>query len=267
MFESRNICDLGLLQNARTHGPRGTVKPLKNMFYIGPKSTIYFCSGNSNQDPFEPFHSRDRGSQVQRTISLAPFRAGVSLSNISAAPCLALARRRLGSPQVCSISQGHLPGYYVCRLMPFLLSTSVTKPSRAAWSTPQQPIASALPGRNTAVRRSFKTCAKHVPPGPETLPCSFSLCQRFARSYLAFRWFHPRTRDPPVHLSPFAFVLPSQNIAFRGFQNLREARSTRARNPSVQLSLPAVYQVGSNIVFREFFALCLCLARSKFCIN
>ena len=81
----------------------------------------------------------------------------------------------------------------------------------------------------------FKTCAKHVPPGPETLPCSFSLCQRFARSYLAFRRFHPRTRNPPVHLSPFAFALPSQNIAFRGFQNLREARSTRAPNPSVQL--------------------------------
>ena len=115
--------------------------------------------------------------------------------------------------------------------------------------------------------RGFQNLAKHVPPGPETLPCSFSLCQRFARSYLAFRPFHPRTRNPPVHLSPFAFVLPGQNIAFRGFQNLREARSTRARYPSVQLSLPAVYQVGSNIVFREFFALCLCLARSKFCIN
>ena len=122
---------------------------------------------------------------------------------ISAAPCLALAQagRGLGSPQVCSISQGHLPGY-VCRLMPFLLSMSVTKPSREAWSTPLQPIASALTGRNSAVRRfqnlrearstslarskfcileGFKTCTKHVPPGPQTLPCSFSplpaLCQ------------------------------------------------------------------------------------------
>ena len=51
MFESRNICDLGLLQNARTHCPRGTVKTIeKYVFYIGPKSTT-FCSGNSNQDP------------------------------------------------------------------------------------------------------------------------------------------------------------------------------------------------------------------------
>ena len=38
MFESRNICDLGLLQNARTHGPRGTVK---SIFYIGPKPTTF----------------------------------------------------------------------------------------------------------------------------------------------------------------------------------------------------------------------------------
>ena len=41
MFESRNICDLGLLQNARTHGPRGTVKTIDFFFYIGPKSTTF----------------------------------------------------------------------------------------------------------------------------------------------------------------------------------------------------------------------------------
>ena len=102
----------------------------------------------------------------------------------------------------------------------------------------EAPVCSPLPAPcqvEIVQLEGFKTCAKHVPPGPETLPCSFSLCQRFARSYLAFRRFHPRTRNPPVHLSPFAFALPSQNIAFRGFQNLREARSTRAPNPSVQL--------------------------------
>jgi len=41
MFKSRNIRDLGLLQNIRTYGPRGTVKTLKNIFYIGPKSTTF----------------------------------------------------------------------------------------------------------------------------------------------------------------------------------------------------------------------------------
>ena len=43
MFESRNICDLGLLQNARTHGPRGIVKTIVKyyFFYIGPKSTTF----------------------------------------------------------------------------------------------------------------------------------------------------------------------------------------------------------------------------------
>ena len=49
MFESRNICDLGLLQNARTHGPRGTVKTIEK--YILHRTQVhYFCSGNSNQD-------------------------------------------------------------------------------------------------------------------------------------------------------------------------------------------------------------------------
>ena len=190
------------------------------------------------------------------------------------------------------------------------------------------PFAPALPGRNSAFREGFKTCAKHVPPGPQTLPGSFSplpalcplplpcqveilhlegfktcakhvppgpqnppcsfiaLCQRFARSNIAFRRFprpcqarFTRTRDPPVHLSPFApalpgrdsafkrvskparstfhqgpkpfratlahlasalpsplaLALPGRNTAFGGFQNLREARSTRAPKPSVQL--------------------------------
>ena len=51
MFESRNICDLGLLQNARTHGPRGTVKTIET--YILHRTQVhYFCSGNSNQDAY-----------------------------------------------------------------------------------------------------------------------------------------------------------------------------------------------------------------------
>ena len=41
MLESRNVYDIGLLQNARTHGPRGTVKTIENLFYIGPKSTTF----------------------------------------------------------------------------------------------------------------------------------------------------------------------------------------------------------------------------------
>ena len=143
----------------------------------------------------------------------------------------------------------------------------------------------------------FKTCAKHVPPGPQNPPCSFSLlpalcqveycistgfhtcarhvslrhetllctfhplplpcqveilhlekvskparstfhqgpktlraalacCLRFARSNIAFRRFphlrqarFTKTRNPPVHLSPFAAALPGRNSAFRGFQN------------------------------------------------
>jgi hypothetical protein len=51
MFESRNICDLGLLQNARAHGPRGTVKTIEK--YVLHRTQVhYFCSGNSNQDGF-----------------------------------------------------------------------------------------------------------------------------------------------------------------------------------------------------------------------
>ena len=49
MFESRNICDLGLLQNARTHGPRGTVKTIER-YFLHRTQVHYFCSGNSNQD-------------------------------------------------------------------------------------------------------------------------------------------------------------------------------------------------------------------------
>ena len=51
MFESRNICDLGLLQNARTHGPRGTVKTIEKPI-LQRTQVHYFCSGNSLQDPF-----------------------------------------------------------------------------------------------------------------------------------------------------------------------------------------------------------------------
>ena len=51
MFESRNICDLGLLQNARTHGPRGAVKTIEKLI-LQRTQVHYFCSGNSLQDPF-----------------------------------------------------------------------------------------------------------------------------------------------------------------------------------------------------------------------
>ena len=54
MFESRNICDLGLLQNARTHGPRGTVKTIEK-YFLHRTQVHYFCSGNSNQDKFVYF--------------------------------------------------------------------------------------------------------------------------------------------------------------------------------------------------------------------
>ena len=49
MFESGNICDLGLLQNARTHGPRGTVKTIEKPI-LHMTQVHYFCSGNSNED-------------------------------------------------------------------------------------------------------------------------------------------------------------------------------------------------------------------------
>ena len=49
MFESRNICDLGLLQNARTHGPRGIAKAIEKPI-LHRTQVHYFCSGNSNQD-------------------------------------------------------------------------------------------------------------------------------------------------------------------------------------------------------------------------
>ena len=184
--------------------------------------------------------------------------------------------------------------------MPFLLSTSVTKPSRAARSTPLQPIASALPGRNSAVRRfqnlrearstrarnpsvqlysplpalcqvvscistlstlghetllctfpplplpcqvkilhleGFKTCAKHVRPGPETLPCS-SLPTLYQVEYFCF--------------SPFAFALPGRNSAFRWFQNLRKARSTRAPKQTLRVALALCQSFArSNIAFRR----------------
>ena len=48
MFESRNICDLGLLQNARTHGPRGTVKTIEKLI-LQRTQVHYFCSGNSSR--------------------------------------------------------------------------------------------------------------------------------------------------------------------------------------------------------------------------
>ena len=49
MLESRNLCDIGLLQNARTHGPRGTVKTIEKPI-LHRTQVHYFCSGNSFQD-------------------------------------------------------------------------------------------------------------------------------------------------------------------------------------------------------------------------
>ena len=49
MFKSRNIRDLGLLQNTRTYGPRGIVKTIEKNF-LHRTQVHYFCSGNSNQD-------------------------------------------------------------------------------------------------------------------------------------------------------------------------------------------------------------------------
>ena len=119
-------------------------------------------------------------------------------------------------------------------------------------------------------------------PGPKTLRAALALCQRFARSNIAFRRVSTpapftRTRNPPVHLSPFAPALPGRNSAFRGFQNLREARSTRAPKPSTlapcqrlchrPLPLPCQLEIlhvdgfktcakhvppGPNIAFRRF---------------
>ena len=67
MFESRNICDLGLLQNARTHGPRGAVKTIEQ-YFLHRTQVHYFCSGNSNQDPKGIF-LKMLGSQQRSTAN------------------------------------------------------------------------------------------------------------------------------------------------------------------------------------------------------
>ena len=83
----------------------------------------------------------------------------------------------------------------------------------------------------------FKTCAKHVPPGPETLPCS-SLPALYQVEYFCF--------------SPFAFALPGRNSAFRWFQNLRNARSTRAPKQTLRAALALCQSFArSNIAFRR----------------
>ena len=51
MLESRNVYDIGLLQNARTHGPRGTVKTTEKPI-LHRTQVHYFCSGNSNEDAY-----------------------------------------------------------------------------------------------------------------------------------------------------------------------------------------------------------------------
>jgi hypothetical protein len=84
---------------------------------------------------------------------------------------------------------------------------------------------------------SFKTCAKHVRPGPETLPCS-SLPALYQVEYFCF--------------SPFAFALPGRNSAFRWFQNLRKARSTRAPKQTLRVALALCQSFArSNIAFRR----------------
>ena len=51
MFESGNICDIGLLQNARTRGPSKAVKTIEKHI-LHRAQVLYFCSGNSNQGAF-----------------------------------------------------------------------------------------------------------------------------------------------------------------------------------------------------------------------
>ena len=68
MFESRNICDLGLLQNARTHGPRGTVKTIEKPI-LRRTQVHYFCSGISLQDLYYKYSIVSRKTVHQTYIS------------------------------------------------------------------------------------------------------------------------------------------------------------------------------------------------------
>ena len=50
MFESGNICRTTILQNARTHRPRGIIKTIQQPI-LHRTQVLYFCSGNSDLDP------------------------------------------------------------------------------------------------------------------------------------------------------------------------------------------------------------------------
>ena len=101
----------------------------------------------------------------------------------------------------------------------------------------------------------FKTCAKHVPPGPQTLPCSFSLCQRFARSYLAFRRFPPQDTKPSC--APFALCRCLARSKYCIQRVSKPAQSTFHQGPKPFRAAPCQRVTSSNIAFRAFFALCL----------
>ena len=66
MFESGNICDQELLQNARTHGPRGIVKTIEKLV-LHRTQVHYFCTGNSNRDVFGSYN---RYYQIETYICL-----------------------------------------------------------------------------------------------------------------------------------------------------------------------------------------------------
>ena len=104
--------------------------------------------------------------------------------------------------------------------------------------------------------------------GPKPFRAALALCQRFARSNIAFRRFpHQRqarftgTRNPPVHLSPFATALPGRNSAFKRVS--KPARSTFHQGPKplratlapLASALPSPFAFalpGRNTAFRGF---------------
>ena len=146
--------------------------------------------------------------------------------------------------------------------MPFLLSTSVTKPSRAARSTPLQPIASALPGRNSAVRRfqnlraARSTRARN--PSVQLYSPLPALCQVVSCISTLSTLGHETLlcTFPPLPLPCQVKILHLE-----GFKTCAKHVPPGPQNPSVQLLASAL----PGRIFL-FFALCLCLARSKFCI-
>ena len=115
---------------------------------------------------------------------------------------------------------------------------------------------------HTAFIEAFKTCAKHVPPKPQTPPCSFTplpaLCQvecpcltgskyyiHRGCQYRSTRAPNTRAPNPSVQLYPLASALPSRMplpyqveiLHYRRFQYLREARSTSPPKP-LRAALP-----------------------------